>query len=208
MGRTPRWGQKAFRITFLRILVPIGSEGTCFWGFCYSHEVHPFPYCCHSRGSLVFSILLRGFRPILSSFSVDSITCRLCGSHGGGAPRCGQKAFRLPFSRIPVPMGVRGRVFEVLVTPMRCFRPDVVIFKVCMCFPPSWGASAPYCRHFLYMWLLLGCWGLTGRTPRWGQKAFRITCLRIPAPMGGWGDVFLRFLLLPWGPSVPILLSF
>ena len=93
----------------------------------------------------MFSGLLRGFRPLSSSFSVYVIAFRLWGSHGGGPHDEAKKPSESHFYVFPFLLGVRVRVFVVFVTPMRCFRPQiVVILKVCVCvFQPLEGLPSP-----------------------------------------------------------------
>ncbi len=68
--------------------------------------------------------------PVFPYVTCNNITCSQGEPHGEAKKRPEQHFYVFPFL-----LGVRGRVFDVFVTPMRCFRPHVVaIFEVCVCF--------------------------------------------------------------------------
>ena len=103
----------------------------------------PSPYCCQFQGLRVFSALLRGFRPLLSSFSAYVITFRLWGSHGG-TPTMRPKSLQNSTFAYSHAYWERADVcLRFFVTPMRCFRLHiVVILEVCM--PRSHNITFPF----------------------------------------------------------------
>ena len=105
--------------------------------------VLPSSYCCHFQGLRVFSALLRGFRPLLSSFSAYVITFRLWVSHGGTLATRPKGLQNSTFAYSHAYWERADVCLRFFVTPMRCFRLHiVVILEVCM--PRSHNITFPF----------------------------------------------------------------
>ena len=114
---------------------PLGVRGRVFEVSVIPMWCFRPPHCCHFQGLRVFSALLRGFRPLLSSFPAYVITFRLWGSHGGTLAMRPKSLQNTIFTYSRSYWECVFFLLLVCVTPMRCFRPNIVAsFEVCVCF--------------------------------------------------------------------------